>query len=84
MKNYYVNNTAQSSGDHEVHTDECQYFQSIISKKFLGSFASCKPAVEEAKKTYAKLVAMNAIQPNNHGLSISKKDKTWRRTWIQH
>ncbi|MBF4487337.1 MULTISPECIES: hypothetical protein [unclassified Flavobacterium] len=54
MKNYYVNNTAQSSGDHEVHTDVCQYFQSIISKKFLGSFASCEPAVEEAKKTYSK------------------------------
>jgi hypothetical protein len=54
MKNYYVNNTAQSSGDHEVHTDECQYFKSIVSSKLLGSFSSCKPAVEEAKKTYPK------------------------------
>lgn len=54
MKNYYVNNSAQSSGDHEVHTDECQYFNSIVSKKFLGSFSNCKPAVEQAKKTYSK------------------------------
>jgi hypothetical protein len=54
MKNYYVNNTAQSNGDHEVHTDDCQYFKSIVSKKSLGSFSSCKPAVDEAKKTYSK------------------------------
>ncbi len=54
MKDYYVNNTAQSNGDHEVHTDDCQYFKSIVSKKYLGEFSSCKPAVDEAKKTYSK------------------------------
>ncbi|MFD2041668.1 hypothetical protein ACFSJW_20065 [Flavobacterium artemisiae] len=54
MKNYYVNNTAQSNGDHEVHTDDCRYFKNIASKKYLGSFSSCKPAVEEAKKTYSQ------------------------------
>ena len=54
MKNYYVNNTAQLSADHEVHTDDCRYFNSIVSKKYLGQFSSCKPAVVEAKKTYSK------------------------------
>jgi hypothetical protein len=52
MKNYYVNNTEQKNGDHEVHTDECPYFKVIVSKKYLGLFSSCKPAVDEAKKTY--------------------------------
>ena len=54
MKNYYVNNTAQSNGDHEVHTDDCPYFKSIISKKYLGLFSNCKSAVDESKKTYPK------------------------------
>lgn len=54
MKDYYVNNTAQSNGDHEVHTNDCQYFKSIISKKYLGEFSSCEPAVTEAKKTYSQ------------------------------
>ncbi|MCD9574433.1 hypothetical protein [Flavobacterium soyae] len=53
MKNYYVNNTAQLNGDHEVHTDDCQYFKSIVSKNYLGQFSSCEPAVDEAKKTYS-------------------------------
>ena len=54
MKKYYVNNNAQSNGDHEVHVDNCRYFASMTSKKLLGEFSNCKPAVTEAKKTYAK------------------------------
>ena len=54
MKNYYVNNTAQSNRDHEVHTDDCVYLKSIVSKKYLGLFSNCKDAVNEAKKTYSK------------------------------
>lgn len=54
MEKYYVNNTAQNNGDHEVHTDKCRYFENIVSKKYLGEFSSCKPAVDEAKKNYSK------------------------------
>jgi hypothetical protein len=54
MKNYYVNNTEQANGDHEVHTSECHYFNSIVSKKYLGFFSNCKSAVDESKKTYPK------------------------------
>lgn len=50
MKNYYVNNNAQSNGDHEVHVEGCRYMPS--SKKSLGLFSSCRGAVIEAKKTY--------------------------------
>ncbi len=52
MATYYVNNRAQSNGDHEVHSYGCIYFPS--DKKYLGEFSSCAPAVTEAKKTYAR------------------------------
>ena len=52
MASYYVNNRAQSNGDHEVHIATCQWFPS--DKKYLGEFSSCAPAVTEAKKTYAQ------------------------------
>ncbi|MCV9930437.1 hypothetical protein OIU83_22445 [Flavobacterium sp. LS1R49] len=54
MKKYYVNNTAQPNGDHEIHTEDCLYFKNIISKKYLGEFSNCKFAVTEAKKIYSK------------------------------
>ncbi len=50
---YYVNNNAQSNGDHEVHNEICPYLPLIVSKTYLGVFSNCKPAVQEAKKTYA-------------------------------
>lgn len=52
MKTYYVNNKAQSNGDHEVHTSDCTYLPS--DKKHLGEFSNCTDAVKEAKKTYSK------------------------------
>ena len=54
MKKYYVNQTKQSNGDHEVHTEDCTYLPSYTNRKYLGEFSSCEPAVTEAKKTYSK------------------------------
>ncbi|TRX35637.1 hypothetical protein [Flavobacterium restrictum] len=51
---YYVNNKAQSNGDHEVHTDDCNYLPSLINRKDLGKHTNCKLAVAEAKKMYSK------------------------------
>ncbi|RYG87198.1 MAG: hypothetical protein EON59_08130 [Alphaproteobacteria bacterium] len=51
MASYYVNNRAQSNGDHEVHVSTCQWFPS--DRKYLGDYSSCSPAVTEAKKTYS-------------------------------
>ena len=50
MSLYYVNNKAQSNGDHEVHKQDCAYLPS--DRKYLGVFNNCKDAVAEAKKTY--------------------------------
>lgn len=47
---YYVNNKAQSNGDHEVHTASCKYLPS--DRKYLGEFNNCNDAVKEAKKTF--------------------------------
>lgn len=53
MANYYVNDHAQNNGDHEVHVPSCTFFSSIVSRRYLGEFPSCQPAVQEAKKYYA-------------------------------
>lgn len=53
MALYYVNNNAQSSGDHEVHVSGCVWLAKAHSTKYLGDFASCYGAVAEAKKYYS-------------------------------
>ncbi|MEJ0104194.1 MAG: hypothetical protein WDO19_17230 [Bacteroidota bacterium] len=55
MKKYYVNNNAQSNGDHEVHHENCQYLPSSQNRTYLGEFSNCKPAVVEAKKHYSQV-----------------------------
>ncbi len=53
MENYYVNNTAQANGDHEVHKEGCVYLPSIQNRKDLGYHYNCATAVARAKQTYA-------------------------------
>ncbi|RZM19103.1 MAG: hypothetical protein EOO88_38960 [Pedobacter sp.] len=55
MKQYYVNDTAQSNGDHEVHENTCIYFQSILKKTYLGSFTNCQEAVDKAGKLHKQV-----------------------------
>lgn len=52
MSLYYVNKNAQDNGDHEVHTTGCSHFPERENLIYLGDFASCGPAVTEAKKKY--------------------------------
>lgn len=54
MKKYYVNKTAQSNGDHEVHNENCLFLPNIENRKYLGIFFSCEEAVREAKKEYSR------------------------------
>jgi hypothetical protein len=51
---YYVNKNAQANGDHEVHTTGCSYMPDRENRIYLGDFATCGPAVTEAKKRYAR------------------------------
>lgn len=52
MARYYVNNTPQVNGDHEVHQDGCYWLSQANSVKDLGFHYNCQSAVREAKKTY--------------------------------
>jgi hypothetical protein len=52
MPHYYVNDTAQSNGDHEVHTAECAHKLKVKYYTTLGSHTSCRSAVERAKRIY--------------------------------
>jgi len=52
MTDYCVNMHAQPNGDHEVHTLACEHLPAPHNRLYLGNFASCGPAVKEAKKTY--------------------------------
>ncbi len=49
---YYVNQRAQSNGDHEVHKNDCDYLPSEGNRLFLGIFDNCDDAVKQAKIHY--------------------------------
>lgn len=51
-KDYYINKNQQSNGDFEVHEGSCSYLPLPANRIFLGSFYSCKAAVDEAKKLF--------------------------------
>lgn len=52
MARYYVNENAQSNGDHEVHRYGCSFMPAPENRVYLGDFATCAPAVLQAKKYY--------------------------------
>ena len=52
LKNYYVNDTAQNKGDHEVHVEECYWLSIARSRTPLGAYYSCHSAVIRAKAIY--------------------------------
>lgn len=54
MAKYYVNDNAQSNGDHEVHKDGCSFMPSVSNRTYLGDFSNCQDAVKEAKKKHSK------------------------------
>jgi hypothetical protein len=66
MKSYYVNKNAQSNGDHEVHNESCPYLPGTQNRMYLGVYSSCKPAVDEAKKTYSKADGCAYCSPDCH------------------
>lgn len=49
---YYVNDTAQMEGDHEVHRQGCQWLALATHTTYLGEFETCRPAVLKAKQKY--------------------------------
>jgi hypothetical protein len=52
FQSYYVNDNAQANGDHEVHTEQCQFLPSSNNRRYLGYFDRCQEAVKKARETY--------------------------------
>ncbi len=50
MDKYYVNNNAQSTGEHEVHKEGCEHMPT--NGTYVGYFTNCKDAVQKAKTIY--------------------------------
>lgn len=55
MARYYVNDNAQSNGDHEVHKGDCSRLPAPQNRTYLGDFSYCSSAVSEAKKYYTQV-----------------------------
>lgn len=51
---YYVNDRAQTNGDHEVHTAACSFLPSAENRTYLGEHSNCPPAVRKAKQIYPR------------------------------
>lgn len=50
MANYYVNDSAQPNGDHEVHRQGCNWMPQ--NRTYLGDHLTCFSAVVAAKRIY--------------------------------
>lgn len=55
MKSYCVNKNAQDTGEHEVHTLDCDYLPETENQVYLGKFNTCHGAIREAKKHYSNV-----------------------------
>lgn len=53
MANYYVNDTAQPTGEHEVHRSDCDHLPAQSNRTYLGDHVTCQSAVKAAKQHYA-------------------------------
>lgn len=53
MSYYYVNNEAQSSGEHEMHREGCAHL--TTNRVYLGYFFNCQDALEKARTIYSEV-----------------------------
>lgn len=50
MPNYYVHTRKDAQGDYEVHQERCSHMPLPQNRKPLGIYASCRDAVQAAKR----------------------------------
>lgn len=63
---YYVNDTAQPSGEHEVHKSMCAYLPSPVNLRYLGDFADCVAALAAARLYYTQVDGCGHCSPACH------------------
>ena len=54
-KKFYLNQNAQSNGDHEVHTEDCYRLPLVQNRIYLGLFDNCQQAIRKAKEYYSQI-----------------------------
>lgn len=64
MANYYVNNNAQSTGEREVHQENCRFLPT--QRTYLGNFSSCDQAMTAAKRHYSNVDGCKFCSPTCH------------------
>jgi len=62
---YYANDNPQSTGEHEVHKEGCQFMPEILNRTYLGMFSSCGKALEAAQQNYEQ------SRPENSGFQYT-------------
>jgi hypothetical protein len=55
MPRYYVNDRAQSNGDHEVHQSGCSFMPEQSNRTYLGEFTNCWEAVQAARRHHSQV-----------------------------
>ena len=65
-KKYFVSKTPEETGEHEVHAEGCPKIPSVIHRKYIGEYLSCKDAVSDAKGFYYPVDGCKFCSPNCH------------------
>lgn len=65
-KRYYVNDTAQDTGEHEVHNEDCPRLPSYSNRTDLGTFSNCHDAVRAARRHYSNVDGCRICSPECH------------------
>ena len=55
MASYYVNRNAQSTGEHEVHKENCSFLPDADNRIYLGECSNCLEALIKAQKHYSNI-----------------------------
>ncbi len=66
MTIYYLNETAKPSGEHELHTSNCQSLPYAINRIYLGVFHNCQEAIVKAKQEYDNVIICPLCCNKNH------------------
>lgn len=65
-RNYYVNDQAQPTGEHEVHHSECSFLPSAKNMRFVGAYTSAREAVSKARLHYVNVDGCKHCIPDCH------------------
>jgi hypothetical protein len=76
MPRYYVNDRAQSNGDHEVHQSGCSFMPEQSNRAYLGEFTNCWEAVQAARK-YPTPFGVVKIHPALSPLAAADSSLLW-------